>query len=347
MDLLRQPQGLIAVGPYGPANSTVRARLLHWLDRLEVEDVELILSPGDPFGLAAQVRSRKAAQVPVLLLRNAAKLSRGRLESRLLRSGSAGIYDLDDGLPWDDGRLPGLGAWWKRPWPRSLIADRAARSADRVIAGNELLADWASQRCGDVVVVPTCVEPDDYEGKSTYEVSDPPRIGWLGSPATEGYLVDIAPALAEVHRRTGARLTILGGSVNTDARLAAFSNRAEWSLQAQHQLPATWDVGLMPLRDGVYERAKCAYKLLQYGAAGLPCIGSPVGASSQLLQQVAAPAPNSLDEWVDALTAVLTASPAHRAAMGARATAVVKRDFAYATWQSTWSAAVLGERVNR
>ena len=344
MDLLRRPTGLIAVGPYGPTNSTVRARLLHWLDRLDVQDVELILSTGDPIGVAAHVRSRRSAEVPVLLLRNAAKLSRGRLESRLLRSGSVGIYDLDDGLPWDDGHLPGLGAWWKRPWPRSLIADRAARSADRVIAGNELLAEWASGRCGDVVVVPTCVEPDHYVTKSRYEVSDPPRLGWLGSPATQGYLVDIAPALAELNRRTGARLTIVGGSVDTDARLVAFSDRVEWSIETQHRLPATWDVGLMPLRDGVYERAKCAYKLLQYGAADLPCVGSPVGASSQVLKQMTAPAPNSVEEWVDALSALLAATPFHRAELGARAGEVVKRGFSYAAWESTWSAAVLNGR---
>jgi hypothetical protein len=56
------------------------------------------------------------------------------------------VYDLDDGLPWDDGNLPGFGRhWWKRPFPRSIVAlERAASAADRMIVGNEVLADWAS-----------------------------------------------------------------------------------------------------------------------------------------------------------------------------------------------------------
>lgn len=331
---------LTGVAPYGSANSTVRARLLNWVDYLQLAPVELVLGTRDPLGLAAQRRSLHHHDAPLLLLRNAAKLSRGRVESRLLRGASVGVYDIDDGLPWDNGRLPGLGAWWKRPWPRSLIAARAAKAADRVIAGNQLLADWASTLCPDVVVIPTCVDPSAYQTKNSYELSDPPRLGWLGSPATEGYLQDIAASLAEVHRRTGARLTLVSSDGSTHPALAPFTDRVRWTPEVQHTFPATWDVGLMPVRDGVYERAKCAYKLLQYGAAGLPCIGSPVGMSATVLEQFGAPGPRSSRDWVDALMGLIQSGAQHRGALGHRARRTVQADYSYATWATRWSSAL-------
>ena len=331
---------LTGVAPYGSANSTVRARLLNWVDHLQLAPVELVLGSDDPVGLAAHRRSLQHHDVPLLLLRNAAKLSRGGVETRLLRGASVGVYDIDDGLPWDSGRLPGLGAWWKRPWPRSLIAHRSAAAADRVIAGNDVLADWASTLCRDVVVIPTCVDPSAYQTKSSYELSDPPRLGWLGSPATEGYLLDIAPSLAEVHRRTGARLTLVSSPGSTHPTQIPFTDRVPWTPEVQHTLPATWDIGLMPLRDGVYERAKCAYKLLQYGAVGLPCIGSPVGMSGALLQQLGAPGPSTTAEWVDVLMDLIQADAHQRAQLGSAAQRMVQSHYSYATWATRWSSAL-------
>lgn len=335
---------MTAVAPYGPANASVRARLLQWLEVVPVANPTLVLGGSDPFGAAARLRAlrlrRSSPAGPVLVLRNAAKLSRGGIEQQLLRSGLPGVYDLDDGLPWDDGRLPGLGAWWKRPWPRSLIAQRAASAADRVIAGNDLIAEWAAQWCRDVVVVPTCVDPNLYTTKSDWELGSVPRLGWMGSPATERYLVGIAPALAEVHRLTGARLTMVSGPGQTHPALSSFTDRVLWTLEREHTLPATWDVGLMPLHDGVYERAKCAFKLLVYGAAALPMVGSPVGASTAVLERAGSSAPSTQQDWVDSLVELLSASPSMRSGQGRSAADVVEQGYSFTAWKNVWSSAV-------
>lgn len=338
LDLTSQ---LWAFAPYGPANASVRSRLLDWLPRLGIENAEVLLGGLDPFGIRAQWRSRGIpAGATRFVLRNAAKLSRGSLEARILRGGAPGVYDIDDGLPWDDGTLPGLGAVWKRPWPRSLIALRAATAADRVIAGNDILAEWAEQHCRDVVVIPTCVEPANYASKRSWEASATPRIGWIGTAATEPYLLDIAPALTEIHRATGAILTVLSGPGDVHPSLAPFTERVVWTIERQHSMLASWDVGIMPLRDGRYERAKCAYKLLQYGAAGLPAVGTPIGASRMVLHAFGADSPTTNAEWVDSLLHLITGPAAARKQLGERSAQVVSADYSYDAWEPTWRAAV-------
>ncbi|MEO6654442.1 MAG: hypothetical protein ABIP17_17520 [Ilumatobacteraceae bacterium] len=325
------------VVPYASTNSSVRTRAHQWIDRLvecgRIQRAEVVVhGPGG-------ARSPVPDGTKVLLLRNAHGLTRGRREAGLLRNAALGVYDLDDGLPWDDGRLPGLGRWWKRPFPRSLVAARAADAADRMVVGNELLADWASGHCADVRVVPTCVEPDDYRTRTSWELGDrPPLIGWIGSPATEPYLADIAGPLGEVHRRTGARLVVIGGDATLPPELAAFADKVAWRPASTRSI-ADWDVGIMPLRDGIYERAKCGYKLLQYAASGVPAMGSPVGVSRTLLAEMDGLAPTSHDEWIDGMLQLVQESADRRSARAASGLRVAALH-SYETWQPAWLSAV-------
>jgi hypothetical protein len=322
--------------PYPASNSTVRTRALHWIDR--------VVAAGQADRGDVVVHGPGFAEMPVepgrptLLVRNAKRISRGRFEARVMRAAGPGVYDLDDGLPWDNGSLPGLGHWTKRPFPRSLLAERAASGADRVIAGNEVLADWASGHCSDVRLIPTCVEPREYTVRTNWEIGGAPRLGWIGSPATEGYLVDIAAPLAEVHRRTGARLEIISGPGSVPAPLASFAERTPWSLDSTRHI-AAWDIGLMPLRDGVYERAKCGYKLLQYAASAVPTVASPVGVNRELLAAMDGLAPETTEDWADAVCSLIDESATRREVRASSGFAVAA-SYSYDRWHDAFIDAV-------
>jgi glycosyltransferase involved in cell wall biosynthesis len=332
----RRTEAKHVVVPYGRTNSTVRTRAIHWVERL-IAGGRLSAHEVVMHGPEEERRPLPAGE-PVLLLRNARRITRGRTEARLLGRAVPGVYDLDDGLPWDDGTLAGLGRWWKRPFPRSLLAERAASAADRVVAGNEVLAEWASQHCSEVRIVPTCVEPSEYRPRVAWDLDRPPLIGWIGSPATEHYLVSIAPALATIAARTDARVEMISGPGDVPEPLAAFTTRTLWEPSSVERIGA-WDVGLMPLADGVYERAKCGYKLLQYAASGVPAVASPVGVNRSLLAGMDGLAATTVDEWVDALDALLSEPPARRE-QRARRGFVVAHDHSYDTWEAAWVDAV-------
>jgi glycosyltransferase involved in cell wall biosynthesis len=162
-------------------------------------------------------------------------------------------------------------------------------------------------------------------------------MGWIGSPATERYLFSIADALLEVHRRTGATLEIISGAGTVPQRLAAFTRRRRWTPGATRSIGA-WDVGLMPLADDVYERAKCGYKLLQYAASAVPAVASPVGVNAALLAKMDGIAAVDPADWVDAIVELLS-EPAARREHRAAAGLATAQAYSYDAWERRWRAA--------
>ena len=334
--------------PYGRQGASSRVRVHQWLERIPVRHTlhnyagaanagaRALLTHPLATG-AGELRARRSRpQGTVLVHRVATPFSRGEVEAALLRHAGLGVYDFDDALQWE----PSLGRVGRRVFPNQPRVITSVRAADRVIVGNATLADWASTVAQDVRVIPSCVEPALYRRKHDYVVGDPPRIGWIGSVSTEPNLDAIAPALLAVHARTGAELVIVGAQGDHDGPLAAMTRRVRWTEAAAHNLPADWDVGIMPLSDRLYNRGKCGYKLLEYGAAALPVVGSPVGANAAILARIGAPTPTTNDEWADALVATLTAHADERAAHGARAREVVEQEFSYWAWERQWADAL-------
>lgn len=264
-------------------------------------------------------------------------LSRGGLERLLITRSDFSVYDFDDALQWDYGNDGGPA---RRLAPKAAKALAAVRCADRVVAGCPVLADWASGHHRDVRLIPSCVEPADYVRKTDYVLHDPPRLGWLGSAGNESYLLLIADALAEVHRRTGARLTLIGTTRRSLGGIERFIDRFAWSEALQRTVLADLDLGLMPLPDTPYSRGKCGYKLLQYGAAALPAVADPIGVNADILDRFGRPGPRNGDDWTEAILGLLGCSDEARARLGSRAHEVTCRQYSYQRWLPQWRSAL-------
>jgi len=339
-----------AVTPYGRTGGSSRVRVHSWVERLDDRPVvhdylgSNSASPSvlvhRPAAVAAAERDlrRLIRHRPdwLLLHREASPLSRGGLERSLVKSASFSVYDFDDALHLDTG----AGAWWRSVASKARKAQLAAANVDRVVAGNEILADWADTVARDVRIVPSCVDTASYSKKTDYRTGDPPVLAWIGSRDNEQLLVGIADALREVHRLTGARILLIGQQSGSLEGLEQLVDRVQWSEETQHHLLARADVGLMPLDDDPYSRGKCGYKLLQYAAAGLPAVGSPVGTNAGILKALGLPGATSDAEWRDHLLELLTLSTEQRRALGLHTLRAVEAHYSYEAWDSRWRAAM-------
>jgi hypothetical protein len=79
-----------------------------------------------------------------------------------------------------------------------------------------------------------------------------------------------------------------------------------WTEQTEAASIASFDIGIMPLLDGAFERGKCGYKLIQYMACGLPVVASPVGVNRQIVEHgVNGFLAETPEQWEQALQTLL------------------------------------------
>ncbi|QEE60841.1 glycosyltransferase family 4 protein [Salinibacterium sp. dk2585] len=336
---------MYTVTAYGRMAGSARVRVFDWLDWLGLEprSMETYVSGSDnrlsslvrklPGVATAELRlralPRRVADDTVLLSRQASPFSRGGIEDRILRAARHGVYDFDDALM----LAPHSAA--TALWPKPLIWRKAVSAADTVVAGNEFLADSAAAFNPNVSVIPSCVDPASYPRKTNYDLSSTPRALWLGSPSTERYLDLISSALLRINSLTGLRLTMISAGAASLGSLDRIVDRVDWDPHFARHLAGA-DFGIMPLDDTDWERGKCAYKLLQYGAAGLPLVGSPVGANRPVLAGADGLAPETEDEWFDAMSALLRESSERREQRGMTAWAHISENYSFSAWQDKW-----------
>jgi glycosyltransferase involved in cell wall biosynthesis len=100
-------------------------------------------------------------------------------------------------------------------------------------------------------------------------------------PGNLPYLARAEEALRRLaQRRPGLRLVVV--SERAPASFAAPIEFRPWSKETEAAALAACDVGIMPLDDDDWTRGKGGFKLLQYMAAGLPTVASPVGVNREI-----------------------------------------------------------------
>jgi glycosyltransferase involved in cell wall biosynthesis len=235
------------------------------------------------------------------------------LEALLSRHARPYVVDYDDALFHKYDLSPS-------PVVRHVLGrkiDRVMARSACVIAGNPYLAARAEQaRAGRVEIIPTVVDELRYD---TVEHGGraQPVIGWIGSPATEHYALDLRDVLMEVCAGGAARVLLVGARPEVAAQFEGVAvDVLPWSEETEAELIANMDVGIMPLRDGPWERGKCGYKIIQYMACGLPVVASPVGVNADIVRHgdngfLAA----SNDDWRQGLRQLI-GSPELRARQG-------------------------------
>ena len=173
-----------------------------------------------------------------------------------------------------------------RNWIRHLLGGKMARLMQLtagVTACNAYLEDFAHRhRAPRIVRYPSSVDLRQYVPRPKHPHGDTTVVGWLGSPSTSWYLLDLLEAIREL-RNEPIRWLFVGTDPGIRPHFEGLPVEfSDWSLEQEVELLHRMDVGIMPLPDTPWTRGKCGYKLIQYMAVGLPVVASPVGINREL-----------------------------------------------------------------
>jgi glycosyltransferase involved in cell wall biosynthesis len=222
------------------------------------------------------------------------------LFERLLRRRNPRIvYDTDDATYIRPSFTPDTAFQRLRTYEKP--AEVAAHSR-WVSAATGPIADWARQYAPDVTVVPMAVNPAEYPLVRP-RASRPVVLGWAGTRGGLRYLAHLGPVLRELAAQQEIVVRVISGhQPGLELPGVALEWRA-WRPDSFIRDIGEFDVGLLPLDDSPFERAKFPFKLLQYMALGIPSVSARVGVVPGIVEDgrngLLAGSP---EEWASGLT---------------------------------------------
>ena len=280
-----------------------------------------------PKGLVARLRAiASVGEFDAVILQR--KLL-SRIEVALLRRNTRRlIFDFDDAL-WLRDSHSGKGF----DDPKRARRFRAiASAADAVVAGNAILAENAGSR---VTVIPTCIDLSHYEPVAKLESSDCVQLVWVGSSSTLKGLEQRRDLFEEL----GKSIPRLRLKVICD-RFPHFENlpvdAVPWNEATEALELASADIGIAWVPDDPWSRGKCALKLLQYQAAGLPVVANPVGVQATMVRPGAnGYLASTTEEWVAAIRS-LADDAQRRRTFGAAGREQVRAEYSIDVGSAMW-----------
>jgi len=222
------------------------------------------------------------------------------------------LFDFDDSIMYRSSRHGNHHSWSKMNKFKGML-----RTVDAIIAGNTYLKNEASKFISPekIYVIPTIVDLKEYSIKNYDAAKKDFIIGWIGTSGNLHYLESIAPALKKLSNKyKNIKLKIVCDRFFDLNSIEVI--KKIWRPEDVEEDLKSFDVGVMPIDDDLWTRGKCGLKIVQYFAAGIPAVVSPVG----LNRDLAIPGKtgfwaDGIDEWTDKVSELVD-HPGKRMKMG-------------------------------
>lgn len=180
---------------------------------------------------------------------------------------------------------------------------------------------------------PTVIDLDRYPLKKEYNKSEdsPVIIAWIGSPSTAFYLNIIKATMERLSSKYNIVFRVIGAKLEFESSLVNMEI-LDWSEKEEANQLLESDIGIMPLLDNYYAKGKCGFKLIQYMAAGLPVVASPVSANMEIITHGKnGYTASSDDEWYCYLEKLIISAEL-RSKMGKEGRHIVEDKYCYQKW---------------
>ncbi|MGB9956467.1 glycosyltransferase family 4 protein [Haloferax prahovense] len=279
MDIL-----FIAIG--GVERASTRYRVHNLLPHLSKKNVSYTVLQA-PIGESAVVKAQFASRVIYEAWRNDLIYSQkvllpGYLIDIVKKTGAEYVFDFDDAL-----YTSPIGK--KTPRDRVRQLDNTLSKSSLVIAGSPLLKSYADQLANKCVVHSTGVPKEEYDPLADMVVDDNKiRIGWIGYGVNLQHLNSKSKVLEGVlDKYPQLELNVIS---SPHPEIRPLNDRddvkyKEWSIENELKFLARADIGIRPLIDDEYTRAKGGFtSVVQCMGLGLPVVTTPLGILSEIIE---------------------------------------------------------------
>ncbi len=203
-----------------------------------------------------------------------------RLAAHARRSGATIVYDLDDHLL----HIPDSHPEARHLRPRSKVIRRMLEVADVVFVSTPCLADYLTTLRPDAIVMENRLDERIWTPPVLPARDQPLRILCMGTTTHDDDFKLIEPALIRIKDEYGSRVAIDVVGMTNQHDLPPGLNRLTLPTMATRSYPGlvqfltsaapTWHIGLAPLLDTPFNRAKSAIKAMDYAAMGMVVLAS-------------------------------------------------------------------------
>lgn len=236
----------------------------------------------------------------IFIFRDALMTGSTFFEKRFANSKAKLIFDFDDAIWMQNVSVANKNLSFLK---NSEKTSEIIKLCDLIFAGNQFLANYASDFNKNIVIVPTTIDTDIYTLQDRNKTDQTVCIGWSGSFSTIQHFETAIPALKKIKEKYGnkVKFKVIGDRNFYCAELETQGDA--WIAKTEIQDLSSIDIGIMPLPDDEWAKGKCGLKGLQYMALGIPTLMSPVGVNTEIIQNgVNGYLPMTEDEWVSQIS---------------------------------------------
>jgi glycosyltransferase involved in cell wall biosynthesis len=181
--------------------------------------------------------------------------------------------------------------------------DDLVKNAVGIIVANDYLEQYVKKINSNVIKIPTVLNLETYQTNISIEKFERFSLVWIGSPITYRYIEAFAPVFQTLAKTLDFDLIIIASKTLEGKAIPNVSMKFyDWSSETEVALLKQSHIGIMPLNDDPFSQGKSGFKLIQYQAAGLPSVASPVGENCVIIQESKNGfLPKTQSEWIDAI----------------------------------------------
>ena len=174
------------------------------------------------------------------------------------------------------------------------------KNATAVICGCRYLSDYAKQWNENVTLIPTSIDGEKYSQPA--KDANTMVVGWIGSPSSSKFVKDVVPAIKKLQETIDFEFRLVGFDKALESELSGLNYRiVDWMAENEVEELRKFTVGIMPLQDTSFARGKCAFKLVQYMAVGVPTVSTPLQSNVDIDRGCGNLFAETTDEWRAAL----------------------------------------------